>query len=95
MGGIVFLFGVAAFLLAAYSAYSNDRLKVGSGEAGLLGMKGDAFEEPPVSRLPFVPNWRRPVGGVQRNSEQESASREGSRIRSPRSLAGARRSQRR
>jgi hypothetical protein len=60
MSGIVFLLGVVSFVLVAYWAFANDRMKVGSGETGLLRMKceHDAEEEPTRPHR-FTPQWSR------------------------------------
>jgi hypothetical protein len=56
MTGILFVLEVAAFVLVAYWAYSNDKLKSGAGEKGLFAMKSGPVSE---EGAPAVPRWKK------------------------------------
>jgi len=61
MTSIAFLLGVIGFVVVAYWAYTNDRLKVGGGEQGLLAMKSDTRQpEGPPSRATWLRDGRPP-----------------------------------
>jgi hypothetical protein len=55
MTGIGFLIGIIGFVVVAHWAYTNDRLKTGAGERGLLAMKNAAEAEGAHGRSP---RWR-------------------------------------
>ncbi len=87
MTGIVFLVGVIAFVVVAYWTYTNDRLKLGAGEQGILAMKdlssGGAATRPRIAR------WKRGVTGNARPKRGPGPAR--GRLRPPHRLPNYRR----